>query len=75
VRRNDGRGFAGVPSGHPLPLAGEGIAVCDSPIILSRLLKKSEAVGKPMVTRPKTPENKLVKLFFGQISGCFVEIR
>ncbi|MCL2875994.1 MAG: hypothetical protein FWF12_06845 [Betaproteobacteria bacterium] len=39
----------------------------------SRMLKKSEALEKPMSTRPEMTENYLVKLFFGLILTRFVD--
>jgi len=39
----------------------------------SRMLKKSEALEKPMSTRPKMTENYLVKLLFGLILTRFVD--
>ena len=40
---------------------------------LNRMLKKSEALEKPMSTRPKMAENYLVKLLFGLILTCLVD--
>ncbi|MCL2876969.1 MAG: hypothetical protein FWF12_12000 [Betaproteobacteria bacterium] len=40
---------------------------------LNRMLKKSEALEKPMSTRPKMAENYLVKLLFGLILTRFVD--
>ncbi|MCL2876267.1 MAG: hypothetical protein FWF12_08275, partial [Betaproteobacteria bacterium] len=39
----------------------------------NRMLKKSEALEKPMSTRPKMTENYLVKLLFGLILTRFVD--
>jgi len=41
--------------------------------ILNRMLKKSDALKKPMSTRPKMAENYLVKLLFGLILTRFVD--
>jgi len=41
--------------------------------MLNRVLKKSEALEKPMSTRPKMTENYLVKLLFGLILTRFVD--
>jgi len=37
------------------------------------MLKKSEALEKPMSTRPKMTENYLVKLLFGLVLTRFVD--
>ena len=39
----------------------------------SRMLKKSDALEKPMSTRPKMTENYPVKLLFGLILTRFVD--
>jgi len=40
---------------------------------VNRMLKKYEALEKPMSTRPKMAENYLVKLLFGLILTCLVD--
>ena len=42
-------------------------------VLINRMLKKSEALEKPMSTRPKMTENYLVKLLFGLILACLVD--